>query len=49
MKIVVEVRAATAILRKTCRTWKALSIMADAADIAPKFIARKISAPRFMV
>ena len=41
LKIVVHVLAAAAILRKTCRAWKALSIMADATDIVPQFIGKE--------
>ena len=41
LEIVVEVRLAAAILGKTCRAWKALSIVADAADIVPKFIGKE--------
>ena len=41
LKIVVEVRLAAAILGKTCCAWKALSIVADAADVAPKFIGKE--------
>ena len=41
MKIVVEVRATTTILRETCHAWKALAIMADATDVAPVFVGKK--------
>ena len=41
MKIVVEVRATTTILRETCHAWKALAIVANATDVASAFIGKK--------
>ena len=41
LKIVVEVFATATILRVTCDAWKAFTVMADAADIAPAIISKE--------
>ena len=41
MKVVIEVLAAPTMLGKTCHAWMALTIMADASEVAPSRISQE--------